>query len=92
MDSFKPWKVQLATFHFYFSTQLSVFNQLACVQRYKFVMQNKGIRVLNKTDWIICFTLLALGAFIKKRNSSYLTAYLYWLSENPEKLMAADQV
>lgn len=67
MDCFKPWKVQLATFHFYFSTQLSVFNWLACVQPYKFVVQNKGIHVLNKTDWIIRFTLLAIEALIKKK-------------------------
>lgn len=67
MDCFKPWKVQLAMFHFYFSTQLSVFNRLACVQPYKSVMQNKGIHVLNKNDWIICFTLLAIEALIKKK-------------------------
>lgn len=67
MDCFKPWKVQLATFHFYFRTQLSVFSRLACVQPYKFVMQNKGIHVLNKNDWIICFVLLALEALIKKK-------------------------
>lgn len=90
MDCFKPWKVQLAMFHFYFRTQLSVFNRLACVQPYKFVMQNKGIHVLNKTDWIICFSLLAIEALIKeRRNLFHLTVYLYCVGETPEDLMVA---
>lgn len=59
------------------------------MQPYKFVMQNKGIHVLNKTDWIMCFTLLAIEALIKKRNSSHLTACLYCVGETPENLMAA---
>lgn len=44
--------------------------------------------VLNKTDWIICFTFLAIQALIKKQQqkSFYLTVYLYWPGENPEKL------
>lgn len=89
MDCFKPWKVQLAIFHFYSRMQLSVFNRLACVQPYKFVMQNKGIHVLNKTDWIICFTLLAIEALIKERNSSHLTVYLCCVGKTPENLMVA---
>lgn len=57
-------------------------------------MQNKGVHVLNKTDWIICFTLLAIEALIKKnkkQNSSYLAVYLNWLDENPEKLTVASE-
>lgn len=52
-------------------------------------MQNKGIHVLNKTDWIICLILLAIEALIKERNSSHLTVYLYCVAETPENLVAA---